>query len=533
MSLLMQALKKAEDAKQRQKQGPAPAVGQPGPETAAQDPIGFGGFTLLDPDPPAAAASQPAPWAPDLPPVQEPADAVPVPLSLLADAPVPAMHQSDPVALVEEIATNAVAPEAASASSATGYTAAPDLPFDVMPVPEAVATPEAPTPPPGAPSQQAVPASAAEVRRAAEPARQTEAQQAARRVFAANAPEPRRRRLVLAAAALGLALTAIGGWFAYELTGTTSSIATPQLAPAPVPPAMAAPDAVPATADTGTQVPAASADQQAVPVAPPQAEAATAAAPVAAPVAAATGAPAPASAAPATPVLPAAPAAAATRVPATALVPAEAPYVVDRSGIEIKRGSEPPQAGRAAMLGYQAFNAGDYAGAEQQYRRALQQDPTSRDAMLGMAALALRQQRAEQAAAWYARLLEADPADPDAVAGLTGLQRGDAAQDESRLKKILALHPQAAALHFALGNVYARQSRWADAQQAYFRAYTGAPGNPDYAFNLGVSLDNLQQPRLALDYYQKALRLAASAPASFGAAAVQARVAELQSLAEQ
>jgi uncharacterized protein HemY len=70
-------------------------------------------------------------------------------------------------------------------------------------------------------------------------------------------------------------------------------------------------------------------------------------------------------------------------------------------------------------------------------------------------------------------------------------------------------------LNFALGNLYAQQGRWNDAQQAYFRAYAGDGDNPDYPlFNLAVSLEQLRQPKLALQYYQgRSLR--PPAPAAF------------------
>ena len=41
-----------------------------------------------------------------------------------------------------------------------------------------------------------------------------------------------------------------------------------------------------------------------------------------------------------------------------------------------------------------------------------------------------------------------------------------------------------------LGNLYADQSQWAPAQQAYFQAHHLEPDNPDYAYNLAVGLDH-------------------------------------------
>ncbi|AVR99197.1 hypothetical protein C9I28_14010 [Pseudoduganella armeniaca] len=192
--------------------------------------------------------------------------------------------------------------------------------------------------------------------------------------------------------------------------------------------------------------------------------------------------------------------------------------------VRIARGSAPAIA-PAVQSAYAAFQAGDLAGARQQYEAALRQDPNNRDALLGAAAVAQRENRGAQAAAWYARLLELDPQDPDALAALVALRPGDMARSEAKLREILKSRPDAGPVLFALGNLYARQARWPEAQQAYFRAFTAAPGNPDYAFNLAVGLDRLNQGKLAAGYYERALALPGQA--GFDRAAVQRRLHEL------
>lgn len=84
-----------------------------------------------------------------------------------------------------------------------------------------------------------------------------------------------------------------------------------------------------------------------------------------------------------------------------------------------------------------------------------------------------------------------------------------------------------AALETHAGNQFARQGRWAEAQQAYLRALTGDPGNPDIAFNLAVSLDRMHQPVEAIAYYERALALAAHRAVSFPAAAARRRLQQL------
>ena len=177
---------------------------------------------------------------------------------------------------------------------------------------------------------------------------------------------------------------------------------------------------------------------------------------------------------------------------------------------------------------YQAFQRNDLAAARESYQRALAREPTNRDALLGLAAIDVRNGQLSSAEARYLKLLEIDPRDSHAVANLITL-RGqlDPVASESRLKTLIATQPEAALLHFSLGNQYAQQSRWTEAQSAYFKAYSVDPENADYAFNLAVSLDQLHQGKLALEYYQRALALTEKRAASFTPAQARLRVQEL------
>ena len=207
-----------------------------------------------------------------------------------------------------------------------------------------------------------------------------------------------------------------------------------------------------------------------------------------------------------------------------ALPPVAAP---DNRQIQVVRSDAAPQINPGVQQGYQALASGQLGTARQQYETVLQQDPVNRDALLGLASVAQRDNNGAQAASLYLRLLENNPDDGVALAGLIGLRQGDLVQSESRLKAILARMPDSGPVLFALGNVYAQQRRWSEAQQQFFRAYSAAPGNADYAFNLAVGLDRLNQPKLAATYYQRALMLAQTTPSAFDRASAQQRLGEL------
>lgn len=179
--------------------------------------------------------------------------------------------------------------------------------------------------------------------------------------------------------------------------------------------------------------------------------------------------------------------------------------------------------------GYSAYQAGDLARARAEYQQVLAEEPGNRDALLGLAAIDVRTGRYEAAESVYLRLLQADPRDAQAQAALIALRGGrvEPIAAESRLKSLLASDPGAHALNFTLGNQFAQQGRWAEAQQEYFKAFTAEPDNADFAYNLAVSLDHLRQGKSALEYYQRAITLAKARGASFDLPAAERRAAQL------
>ena len=82
-------------------------------------------------------------------------------------------------------------------------------------------------------------------------------------------------------------------------------------------------------------------------------------------------------------------------------------------------------------------------------------------------------------------------------------------------------------MHFTLGNLYASQRHWQQAQAAYYEAHRLDPGSGDIAYNLAVSLDHLGQSRVAAGFYRRALEAARGRAAQFDPAAAARRIAEI------
>ncbi len=190
----------------------------------------------------------------------------------------------------------------------------------------------------------------------------------------------------------------------------------------------------------------------------------------------------------------------------------DAPVVPDAApALRLTPSSSAPKLNPDLALAYQSLATGDYAAAQKLYAKLVLSEPLNVDAQLGLATAAARSGDYPSARQHYRQVLALDPRNGLAIVGLVALNEGtQPATLEIELKTLIGRNPDAAPLHFALGNLYAGNHRWTEAQQAYFEAYRLEAANPDYLFNLAVSLDQLRQNRLALDYYRKAEAVAAA-----------------------
>ncbi|MEQ8954988.1 MAG: hypothetical protein RL120_12730, partial [Gammaproteobacteria bacterium] len=124
--------------------------------------------------------------------------------------------------------------------------------------------------------------------------------------------------------------------------------------------------------------------------------------------------------------------------------------------ISFVRRATAPALPEALQAAYLAYSRGDMAQAREQYQQTLVDAPLNRDALLGMAAIAAVENNRNEAMELYSRLLTRDPSDPVARAGLLGLlPNGSASDQERELRSLMERHPAVPTIAFALGNFYA------------------------------------------------------------------------------
>ncbi len=196
---------------------------------------------------------------------------------------------------------------------------------------------------------------------------------------------------------------------------------------------------------------------------------------------------------------------------------------------KLARSAEKPRIAPEVSSGYEQLVAGNLAAARRSYAQALGADPSNLDARLGLATVEARSGNRNAALEQYGFALDIDPRNATALAGIAAVSSHASPEAvEAQMRAGVSRYPRSAALRFTLGNLYASQSRWGEAQAEYFEAYRLEPGSADILYNLAVSLDHLGQSRLAAEHYARALEAAQDRRGQFDAAAVARRLAELR-----
>jgi len=179
---------------------------------------------------------------------------------------------------------------------------------------------------------------------------------------------------------------------------------------------------------------------------------------------------------------------------------------------------------------YAAYQKGDDQLALVKYNAVLDIDPDNRNALLARAAINIQNNRIAEAIRDYRRILFVNPKDSIAMSSMIAVANFSPEQSETQLKLMIRDEPDSHYLNFTLGNIFGAQNRWQEAQKKYFTALENNPHDPNYAYNLAVSLEHIAKPQVAIAYYELALNNYTRGLATFSRDVVDARLEILRQL---
>lgn len=156
---------------------------------------------------------------------------------------------------------------------------------------------------------------------------------------------------------------------------------------------------------------------------------------------------------------------------------------------------------------YAAFQSQDYERAKELYSQVLSYDERHRDSLLGLAATENALGNESRAFQLYQQHLAQNPNDSYAIAGVISLinNRSNAPALLADIQEEIIKAPNKHHLHYLKGVMLSKLTRWPEAQQAFFQAWSLNSADPNYAFNLAVALDQIGESGTALTYYLKAV----------------------------
>lgn len=202
--------------------------------------------------------------------------------------------------------------------------------------------------------------------------------------------------------------------------------------------------------------------------------------------------------------------------------------VVPKQIIEIRKRTLSSQVSERLSRAYDALATGKYTQAKTDYETVLAERPKQVDALLGLAKIYSHENNPLAARQLYEKVLRNDESIAVAQLGLLHTY-----QDESSFEKVNLLqdlsekYPQSSQIAVARGHELAKQNRWPEAQNAYFQAFSLSPQNAAYAYNLAISLDEMEKYGAAKQYYKEALLLNQKTSTLLDIAPLQQRLLQL------
>jgi tetratricopeptide (TPR) repeat protein/peroxiredoxin len=163
-------------------------------------------------------------------------------------------------------------------------------------------------------------------------------------------------------------------------------------------------------------------------------------------------------------------------------------------------------------LGAQFFQRGYLEQAAAFFQQALQDDPSSAEAIYGLGSVYLNQNKNAAAREMFERGLRQSASYPDTLPdtwnnlGVISTRENNVGEAIQDFENALKINPNHLLSLDNLGNAYRLQKRWTEAQKVLARALAIAPDDPEANYSLGMVYAQTDETTKAYDYLRRALQ---------------------------
>jgi tetratricopeptide (TPR) repeat protein len=164
-------------------------------------------------------------------------------------------------------------------------------------------------------------------------------------------------------------------------------------------------------------------------------------------------------------------------------------------------------------LGSVFFERGYPETSETFFRRALQDDPESAEALYGLGSVYLQQQKHPEARESFERALKLQSSYPGTIPnawnnlGILSAREGNATAAVEFFQRALQVDPAHLIALLNLGNAYRQGKDWMEAKQVLQRAFDVGPDDPEVNYSLGMVCAQLEESERAYEYLKRAVSL--------------------------
>jgi tetratricopeptide (TPR) repeat protein len=162
--------------------------------------------------------------------------------------------------------------------------------------------------------------------------------------------------------------------------------------------------------------------------------------------------------------------------------------------------------------GAQFYQRGYLEQAEVSFRQALEDDPSSAEALYGIGSVYLNQNKNALAREMFEKCVKLQPSYPETLPdawnnlGVLATREGQIDEAIANFQQALKFNPRHQLSLDNLGNAYRAEKRWSDARQALESALEASPDDAEANYSLGMVFAQTGEPNKAYDHLQRALK---------------------------